>query len=87
MVDQLKEALQDPARREALERVLVHGLGWLPKTFPGFTELWEVLNLRNRQRLIRMLVEEVVVEEAEGLLRIRLRDFERLHDERSEVSA
>lgn len=32
-------------------------------------------NLRNRQRLIRLLVEEVRLEGSEGTLRIRLRDL------------
>jgi len=75
VVEKLQEAFQDPARREALDQYLVQGLGWLPQTFPGFTEIWEALNLRNRHRLIRLLVEEVVVEEGEGVLRIRLRNL------------
>lgn len=75
VVEKLQEAFRDPTRREALDRYLVQGLGWLPQAFPGFTELWEVLNLRNRHRLIRLLVEDVVVEEGEGVLRIRLRDL------------
>lgn len=85
VVEKLEEAFQDPKRREALDRYLVQGLGWLPKTFPGFEEIWNALNLRNRQRLIRLLVEEVVVEEAKGLLRIKLRNFEEGGSNKQEI--
>jgi DNA invertase Pin-like site-specific DNA recombinase len=87
VVEQLKEAFQTRARRTALDRYLIRGLGWLPSAFPGFGEIWAALNLRNRQRLIRLLVDEVVVEEAEGTLRIRLRDLERLEFTEAEASA
>ena len=40
----------------------------------GFDPLWEVLTLHHRQSLVRILVEEVVVDEARGTLRIQLRD-------------
>lgn len=75
VVETLKEALSAPERRAAVDHYLSTGLGWLPQSFPGFSEVYEALNLRNRQRLIRLLVEEVVVEEGEGTLRIRLRDL------------
>lgn len=87
VVDQLKEAFQDKGRRAALDGYLIRGLGWLPKAFPGFEEIWGALNLRNRQRLIRLLVDEVVVEEAQGALRIRLRDLERLELTETRISA
>lgn len=87
VVEQLKAAFENRARRAALDRYLVRGLGWLPTAFPGFGEIWTALNLRNRQRLIRLLVDEVVVEEAEGTLRIRLRDLERLEFAETEASA
>jgi len=73
VVDQLKGAFKEPARRATLDEYLAQGLGWLPKSFPGFEDLWSGLNLRNRQRLISLLVDEVVVAESEGALRIRLR--------------
>lgn len=41
----------------------------------------------NRQSLIRLLVEEVVVDEAEGLLRIRLRGLKELSEAAMEDSA
>jgi hypothetical protein len=87
VVEQLKEAFQNKARRAALDRYLVRGLGWLPSAFPGFGEIWAALNLRNRQRLIRLLVDEVVIEESEGTLRIQLRDLERLEFSETEASA
>lgn len=87
VVEQLRDAFQNRARRAALDRYLVRGLGWLPSAFPGFGEIWGALNLRNRQRLIRLLVDEVVVEEAQGTLRIRLRDLERLELSETEASA
>lgn len=87
VVEQIKDAFQNRARRAALDRYLVRGLGWLPNAFPGFGEIWTALNLRNRQRLIRLLVDEVVVEEAQGNLRIRLRDLERLELTETEVLA
>lgn len=86
-MEQLKEAFQNKARRAALDRYLIQGLGWLPSAFPGFGEIWEALNLRNRQRLIRLLVDEVVVEEALGTLRIRLRNLERLDFPEAEATA
>lgn len=87
VVEQLKAAFQDPARCEALNGYLMRGLGWLPEGFPGFEHLWESLNLRNRQRLVRLLVEEVRIEETEGVLRIRLRDLSALDGVNKEVSA
>ena len=87
LVDRLKEAFEDPTRRAALNRYLIHGLGWLPKEFPGFDEVWTTLNLRNQQRLIRLLVEEVVLEERNGTLRIRLRDLDQFDLQTEEVSA
>ena len=87
VVDQLKEAFQNKVRRAALDRYLIRGLGWLPSAFPGFGEIWAALNLRNRQRLIRLLVAEVVIEESEGTLRIRLRDLEKLEFSETEASA
>ncbi len=87
VVDQLREAFRDKARRAALDRYLIRGLGWLPSAFPGFGEIWEALNLRNRQRLIRLLVEEVLLEESEGTLRIRLRNLEALEVSETKASA
>jgi len=87
VVEQLKEAFKNRMRRAALDRYLIRGLGWLPNAFPGFGEIWEALNLRNRQRLIRLLVYEVVVEESEGVLRIRLRDLEHIDFVEAEASA
>lgn len=87
VVDQLREAFNDRTRRAALDRYLVQGLGWLPKAFPGFSEIWDSLNLKNRQRLVRLLVAEVVVEEAAGKLRIRLRDLQHLDGPGGEVQA
>lgn len=87
VVEQLKEAFQNKARRVVLDRYLIRGLGWLPTAFPGFGEIWAALNLRNRQRLIRLLVDEVMVEESEGTLRIRLRDLSRLEFTETEASA
>ena len=78
VVEQLKVAFESPRRQVALNRFLVQGLGWLPTAFSGFGEVWAGLNLLNRQRLIRLLVEEVIVEESEGTLRIRLRNLEKL---------
>ncbi len=87
VVDQLREAFRDRTRRAALDQYLIRGLGWLPSAFPGFGEVWEALNLRNRQRLIRLLVEEVLLEESQGTLRIKLRDLERLDLSNIEASA
>ena len=87
VVDRLKEAFEDPTRRASLDRYLIHGLGWLPKSFPGFEEVWAAMNLRNQQRFIRLLVEEVVVDERNASLRIRLRDLDQFALETVEVSA
>ena len=45
------------------------------------------MNLRNQQRFIRLLVEEVVVDERNASLRIRLRDLDQFALETVEVSA
>jgi len=87
VVDRLKEAFENPSRRAALDRYLVHGMGWLPKNFPGFAEVWATLNLRNQQRLIRLLAEEVVVDERNASLRIRLRDLDQFDLESIETTA
>jgi hypothetical protein len=41
-------------------------------TLADFEALWEVLTPRNRQRLVRALVEEVVVNERAGEVTVRL---------------
>ncbi len=86
-VQEHPEAFADPDHRAALDGYLIHGLGWLPRIFPGFGEGWGALNLRNRQRLIRLLVDEVVVEESKGTLRICLRDLDQIERPRAEVPA
>ena len=78
VVERLGEAFSDPDRRAAMDQYLIQGLGWLPESFPGFTEVWQALNTLNRQRMIRLLVEEVLVDEEAGSLRIRLRNLENL---------
>ena len=78
VVERLGEAFSDPDRRAAMDQYLIQGLGWLPEAFPGFTEVWQALNTLNRQRMIRLLVEEVLVDEEAGSLRIRLRNLENL---------
>jgi hypothetical protein len=65
-----------------LDRALAQGepriqeASWLVETLSEFESLWEVFTPRNRQRLVRILVEEVVVDEREGEVRVRLTDLE-----------
>lgn len=49
---------------------------WLVETLTEFESLWEVFTPRNRQRLVRILVEEVVVDERVGKVRVRLTDLD-----------
>lgn len=48
---------------------------WLERTLEDFEGLWEVLTPVNRQRLVRTLVEEVIVDEARGEVVVRLVDL------------
>jgi hypothetical protein len=50
--------------------------GWLAQTLSDFDPLWELLTPQNRQRLVRALVEEVVVHEQDGKVLIRLADLD-----------
>jgi hypothetical protein len=67
----LRETFAQPERACLLSRLLPE-FGNLAAS--GFDPLWEVLTLHHRQSLVRMLVEEVVVDEAKGTLRIQIRD-------------
>lgn len=49
---------------------------WLADTLTDFDTLWELLNPLNRQRLVRALVQEVVIQEREGRVQIRLVDLD-----------
>lgn len=71
VVARLRAALAHPELGARVSRLLPEWFGDLPSR--GFDALWEVLTLRHRQNLVRLLVEEVVVEEAKGTLRIRMR--------------
>ena len=48
---------------------------WLVRTLSEFEPLWEVFTPRNRQRLVKALVEDVIVDESEGKVRVRLADL------------
>jgi site-specific DNA recombinase len=50
-------------------------LTWLIEVMRDFQGLWEVLSLVNRHRLIRCLVNRVVLDEANGQMRVYLADF------------
>ena len=64
-----------------LDRVLAQGASrlqeaaWLVQTLTEFDALWDVFTPRNRQRLVRALVEEVVVDERAGEVMVRLVDL------------
>ena len=64
-----------------LDRVLAQGesqlqeAAWLVQTLAEFDVLWDVFTPRNRQRLVRALVEEVVVDERAGEVMVRLVDL------------
>jgi hypothetical protein len=53
---------------------------WLAGALGDFEGLWELLTPRNRQRLLAGLVEEIVVDEGAGELRITLAKLERRDD-------
>jgi site-specific DNA recombinase len=61
------------ARLEQLGRVRVEA-AWTAKTLAALDRLWETLNEDNRARLVRCLVERVVVNEGANALRIELID-------------
>ena len=48
---------------------------WLVTTLGDFEALWEVFTPLNRQRLVRTLVEEVIVDEARSEVVVRLADL------------
>ncbi len=75
VVDHLRAALAAPGQESEVRRWLRCGFPDLPDTIRGFDDLWQILDLRHRQRLVRLLVEEVRVDEVKGRLAIRLRDL------------
>lgn len=78
VVERLQKVLADPDCRVPLQRCL-EPLGLL---VPGgnLAELWELLSLANRQRLVRLPVEEVVVDQRVGKLSVTLRDLADLQE-------
>jgi len=66
-----------------IDRALAQGeprlqeAAWLVQTLSNFESLWDAFTPRNRQRLVRALVEEVVVDERAGEVTVRLADLER----------
>lgn len=73
VVERLKAMLNQPSLSDHM-RALVG----VEITGQGFDDCWEQLNLSNRQRLVRLLVEEVRLDESKGTLSMRLRDTETL---------
>jgi DNA invertase Pin-like site-specific DNA recombinase len=47
---------------------------WVAKTLAGFERVWEAMTTTNRARLMRALVEKVVVDDHGGKLAVHLRD-------------
>ena len=78
VVDRLREALADPERAALAGQLLPELTALMEK---GFDTLWETLTLPHRQRLVRLLVAAVVVDEKRGKLRIELRDPQSLRAE------
>jgi len=76
VVERVQGVLGDPQYVPALTGPL-QGLG-LQAPGGNLGKLWEVLMPSSRQRLIRLLVEEAVVDQRSGQLRVRLRDLRNL---------
>lgn len=76
VVERVQGVLGDPQYVPALTSPL-QGLG-LQAPGGNLGKLWEVLTPISRQRLIRLLVEEAVVDQRSGQLRVRLRDLRNL---------
>jgi DNA invertase Pin-like site-specific DNA recombinase len=49
---------------------------WLAQTLMNFDSLWDAFTPRNRQRLVRALVEEVIVDERAGEVTVKLANLE-----------
>ncbi len=63
------------AKAEALPALKAHFQAFVPGgSHPDLAALWETLTLANRQRLVRLLVKEVVVDQRVGKLSVQLRD-------------
>lgn len=77
VVKRLKEHLADPGLAPILRQRLEPLNLLLPPE--GMAGLWEVLSLENRQRLVRLLVKEAVVDQRVGKLSVQLRELEELH--------
>ena len=88
VVDQIREAIRDgridPAGLEQLAQQLEQSeegqgeaaeLRWLGGVLAQFDGVWVLLSSENRQRLIRRLVQEVVVAEQAGVIRVTLTDL------------
>lgn len=71
VVDRVKEMIRAPEVATCLSNRLAE-LG-IPEDM-GLEGLWESLTLPNRQRLVRLLVKEVVVDQRVGRLSVQLRD-------------
>lgn len=65
----------DLDRKAARMREGLEGLQWLAGVLEHFSNLFEVLTPLNQQRLIRTLVERVVVDESKGLIQVQLMDL------------
>ena len=69
------EKLRDSAGEEKCEHRMDSdgdGDGWMQQTLSRFDDVWEELTVINRQRLVRAMVDEVVVDDANQEVTIRL---------------
>jgi hypothetical protein len=73
VVERVRGYLEQPEMRGVAEPYLAQ-LG-LQATGVGFSGVWDALTLPNRQRLIRLLVDEVQVDQRVGRLSVRLKDL------------
>ena len=75
-LEQLKQASADATRQLAEVAERQYDLEWVARALSNFRTLWTAMTSVNRGRLMRGLLEKLVVHEASGKVEIHFTDFE-----------
>ncbi len=74
-LETLRTQLEQCERRKSALQHAELDLDWVRQTLRSFDECWRVLSILNKQRLLRALISEVVVNEPKGELKVHLYNF------------
>jgi hypothetical protein len=75
-LEQLKQAAGDVARQLAEVAERQYDLQWVARALSNFRTLWDAMTSINRGRLMRGLLEKIIVHEASGKVEIHFANFE-----------